>query len=68
MLNTTRVIGRMLNSAPNDVTGQYSGRSIWTDPFNTGDDVMNPDATAVLKRHEASCSQNLSHVAGEVIG
>ena len=38
-----------LDSAPDDVTEQYYGRSICTDPFNLVDDVVNPGATAILK-------------------
>jgi hypothetical protein len=38
-----------LDSAPDDVTGQCYSRPICTDPFNPGDGVMNPGATAFLK-------------------
>ena len=49
MLNTIRVVWRALDSAPDDVTEQCDGRSICTDPFNTGKDVANPGPTAILK-------------------
>ena len=47
MLNTTHVSGRMLNSAPTDVTAQCDGHP--PARINTSDDVVNPGTTATRK-------------------
>jgi len=65
MLNTTNVIARARDSAPNDVTGQCYGRSICTDQHGPRRRESRYDSDP--QGHEADGSQDLSRVAGEVI-
>jgi hypothetical protein len=65
MLNTTRVIGRALDSAPDDVTGQCSGPPICADQHERRSRESRCDGRS--QSHEAGGSQDLSRVAGEEI-